>query len=412
MLILLKLIRESYLMAFHEISVNKTRTFLTLLGLTIGIFCVISVLSVFDSMERKIRTSIESLGDNVVYIQKWPWLFTNNYPWWKFINRPVPTLDEVKEIERRSLATGAVAYISGTSRTVKSDKKSLKNVTVYAVSHDYAKLRNFELDDGRYFSPMESASGRNVVILGKDIAENLFEGEPAVGKWVRIYGRKAEVIGVFKREGNNLGESLDQQVMVPILFAKNLLDVDRDGAILAKAREGISKQELIDELTGIMRSIRKLRPGEEDNFAINEISVISNKFGEFFNVLAIIGWVVGGFSLLVGGFGIANIMFVSVKERTNLIGIQKALGAKNYFILLQFLFEAVFLALLGGLLGLLFVFLMTLIARYGADFEMVLSVGNIVLGVMVSIVIGLLAGIIPSYSAARMDPVEAMRSTF
>lgn len=412
MLILLKLIRESYLMAFHEISVNKTRTFLTLLGLTIGIFCVISVLSVFDSMERKIRTSIESLGDNVVYIQKWPWLFTNNYPWWKFINRPVPTLDEVKEIERRSLATGAVAYISGTSRTVKSDKKSLKNVTVYAVSHDYDKLRNFELEDGRYFSPMESASGRNVVILGKDIAENLFEGEPAVGKWVRIYGRKAEVIGVFKREGNNLGESLDQQVMVPILFAKNLLDVDRDGAILAKAREGISKQELIDELTGIMRSIRKLRPGEEDNFAINEISVISNKFGEFFNVLAIIGWVVGGFSLLVGGFGIANIMFVSVKERTNLIGIQKALGAKNYFILLQFLFEAVFLALLGGLLGLLFVFLMTLIARYGADFEMVLSAGNIVLGVLVSVVIGLLAGIIPSYTAARMDPVEAMRSTF
>lgn len=412
MLILLKLIRESYLMAFHEISVNKTRTFLTLLGLTIGIFCVISVLSVFDSMERKIRTSIESLGDNVVYIQKWPWLFTNNYPWWKFINRPVPTLDEVKEIERRSLATGAVAYISGTSRTVKSDRKSLKNVTVYAVSHDYDKLRNFELEDGRYFSPMESASGRNVVILGKDIAENLFDGEPAVGKWVRIYGRKAEVIGVFKREGNNLGESLDQQVMVPILFAKNLLDVDRDGAILAKAREGISKQELIDELTGIMRSIRKLRPGEEDNFSINEISVISNKFGEFFNVLAIIGWVVGGFSLLVGGFGIANIMFVSVKERTNLIGIQKALGAKNYFILLQFLFEAVFLALLGGLLGLLFVFLMTLIARYGADFEMVLSAGNIVLGVMVSVVIGLLAGIIPSYTAARMDPVEAMRSTF
>lgn len=412
MLILLKLIRESYLMAMHEISVNKTRTFLTLLGLTIGIFCVISVLSVFDSMERKIRTSIESLGDNVVYIQKWPWLFTSNYPWWKFINRPVPTLDELKEIEKRSMAAGAVAYVSGTSRTVKSERKSLKGVTVYAVSHDYDKLRNFELEDGRYFSSSESASGRNVVILGKDVADNLFDGEPAVGRWVRIYGRKAEVIGVFKREGNNLGESLDQQVMVPILFAKSLLDVDRDGAILAKARVGISKQELVDELTGIMRSIRKLRPGEEDNFAINEISVISNKFGEFFNVLAIIGWVVGGFSLLVGGFGIANIMFVSVKERTNLIGIQKALGAKNYFILLQFLFEAVFLALLGGILGLFFVFLMTLVARYGADFEMVLSMRNITLGVVVSINIGLVSGIVPSYTAARMDPVEAMRSTF
>lgn len=412
MLIILKLIRESYLFAIHEIKVNKVRTLLSLLGITIGIFCVISVLSVFDSMEKKIKTSIESLGDNVLYIQKWPWLFTSNYPWWKYINRPVPTLNELKAIQERSLSCGAAAFISGTSRTVKSDRRSLKDVTVMAVSHDYEKLRTLELAEGRYFSPLESSAGRNVVLLGSEIAGKLFEDQSAAGKNIKIYGRRAEVIGVFKKEGNNLGESLDQQVMVPVLYAKNLLDIDRDGAIVVKPRDGIPKEELKDEITGIMRSLRKLKPGAEDNFAINEISVISNKFDEFFTIMSLIGWVIGGFSLLVGGFGIANIMFVSVKERTNIIGIQKALGAKNYFILLQFLFESVFLSLLGGLSGLLIIFLLSLLATYALDFELMLSLGNILLGLSVSILIGLLSGIIPSWSASRMDPVEAMRSTF
>ncbi len=398
--------------AFHEIKVNKVRTILSLSGITIGIFCVISVLTIFDSLENKIKTSINSLGDNVVYVQKWPWIFSNNYPWWKYINRPVPTLKEVKELQQRCTTAEAVAFISGTNRTVKSLKKSIKDVSVIGVSHDYERVKTLELSEGRYFSQLESHVGRNVLILGYDIAHSLFENESAVGKTVKVFGRKMEVIGVFKKEGNNLGESLDQQVMVPIIYARNVLDIDRDGALMVKAKPNITTAELIDELTGIMRSIRKLRPGSEDDFAINEISVISAKFDEFFSVMAIIGWVIGGFSLLVGGFGIANIMFVSVKERTNIIGIQKALGAKNYFILLQFLFESVFLSLLGGLAGLILIFIMTLVVTHAFDFEILLTEGNIILGLSVSIIIGLVSGIIPSYSAARLNPVEAMRSTF
>lgn len=412
MLILFKLIRESYLMAAAEISANKTRTILSLLGITIGIFCVVSVFTVFDSMERSIKSSIESLGSNVVYIQKWPWLFVEDYPWWRYVNRPETKLEELKKLQERSQTADAFAFLTGTSRTVKSLRHSLNNITVMAVTYDYFKLRNMEIAEGRYFSPLETNNGRNVVILGNTIAQKLFDGEPAVGQQVKIYGLKTEVIGVLKKEGNNMGEGLDEQVIVPVLFAANFLNIDRDGSIAVSPKEDISKQELIDELTGIMRSMRKLSPGMEDNFSINEISTINARFEQFFRVMTFIGWIIGGFSLLVGGFGIANIMFVSVKERTSIIGIQKALGAKNYFILLQFLFEAIFLSLLGGILGLLIIFIFTLISTYVFKFQLVLTLANIVLGITVSIVIGLIAGIVPSYVAARMDPVEAMRSTF
>lgn len=414
MLIFIKLFRESYLFAFQAIIVNKLRTILTLLGITIGIFSIISVFTVFDSMENKIKSSIDSLGDNVLFIQKWPWAFGSDYPWWKYMKRPVPKISELDEIEKKSDAFYAATFYAGTFKTIKYQSNSISNALVLAVSNDYEKVMSLDIEFGRYFTFSESVGGSSVAIIGRDISDNLFNNTYPLGKQITVFGRKLTVIGVFKKEGEDtFGKSSDNQIMIPILFAKNFMDLNSDNnepSIIVRAKPGVSNQELKDELTGILRSIRRLKPSAEDNFAINEMSMITKGFESIFSTISIIGWIIGAFSLIVGGFGIANIMFVSVKERTNQIGIQKSLGAKNYFILLQFLFEAIFLSLIGGALGLIIIFIGTLIVTYTLDFSLTLTFGNIFLGLSVSFLIGLVSGFIPAFSASRLNPVDAIRS--
>lgn len=386
---------------------------LSLLGITIGIFSVISVLTIFDSMEIALRNSIEQLGDDVLFIQKWPWEGGNNYPWWKYYKRPEPKLQDLKEIQKRSTASEASAFMFQVQRTVKYKNNSIEGISILGVSHDYERVMSMDLEDGRYFTPIESQGGKNVAILGNEVATNLFEGRSPLGKQIKIFGSKVEVIGILKKEGDDLfGSSSDKQAIIPVNFARNYIDIlDVGTTILVKAKPYVSNDELTDELIGILRSVRKLKPRTDDDFAINETSIISREFDEFFAVIAIVGWIVGGFSLLVGGFGIANIMFVSVRERTNQIGIQMSLGAKRFFILFQFLFEAVFLSLFGGIVGLLIIYLLVLLSQ-NFPFTLQLTVINMVIGVSVSVTIGLIAGIVPSYIASRLDPVEAMRSTF
>lgn len=413
MKIFIKLFKESFFFALHEIVVNKIRTLLSLLGITIGIFSVISVFTVFDSMENEIRTSINSLGNDVLFVQKWPWAMGGDYPWWKYMMRPEPSLADLKEIEKRSQAAIASAYLTNVSRTVKFRNNSIENVMITCVSQEYEKVLPMDIAEGRFISPVEFISGKSVVVIGSNIAENLFGDEDPIGKRIKVFGNNVEVIGVMVKEGKNIfGDSSDDQVIVPINLARNYIDLhDIGGAIIVKAKPGVSLDELKDELTGIMRSVRKLKPKVEDDFAINETDIITQGFNQVFGIIAIVGWIIGGFSLLVGGFGIANIMFVSVRERTPTIGIQKALGAKNYFILFQFLFEAVFLSIFGGIFGLLIVFALTRVVSAVWDIDFMLTLGNIWLGIFVSAFIGFVSGFIPALQASRLDPVEAMRVT-
>lgn len=414
MKIFLKLLHESYLFALHEIVVNKVRTLLSLLGITIGIFSIISVFTIFDSMENTIRDRINSLGNDVLFVQKWPWAMGGDYPWWKYINRPEASLTDLKEIRRRSQTSQSSTFIAGIGTTVKYLKNSISNANVIIVAEDYDKVMPVDIADGRFFSPTEFNSGKAVAVIGSDIAANLVGTPDPIGKKIRIFGLNVEVIGVMKKEGSTIfGDSADDQILIPVNFARNHSDIKNlGGAIIVKARPGVSLEEMKDELTGIMRSVRKLKPKAEDNFAINQTDIISKGFDQLFGVIAVVGWIIGGFSLLVGGFGIANIMFVSVKERTRIIGIQKAMGAKNYFILQQFLFEAIFLSLFGGILGLLIVFILTLLVANAFSMDLTLTQGNILLGVFVSAFIGFISGLVPAWNASRLDPVEAMRSTF
>lgn len=413
-MLLLRLIKESFLFAFQAIVVNKLRTLLSLLGITIGIFAVITVFTIVDSMENTIRKNIESLGDNVLFVEKWPWSFGEDYPWWKYMNRPVTTIDEMDELDRRLSGAQAVSFMLATAKTVKFQEKSMDNVTILCVSHRYNETMSMDITDGRYFTAAESGAGKPVAIIGAGVAEDLFPGMDPLGKNVKFFGRQIQVSGILRKEGESMfGGSPDYQIYVPVNFARNILDTKFEGygpTIIAKAAPGISNDELRSEITGVMRSLRSLRPGEEDNFAINETSTLTQGFESIFDVLAVAGWIIGGFSLLVGGFGIANIMFVSVRERTPIIGIQKSLGAKRYFILLEFLFEAIFLCMIGGLVGLFLIWLGTLAVRAGLDMDLSLTMGNIVLGLTVSFIIGLISGSIPAFIAARMDPVEAIRA--
>ena len=411
----ISILKESFSFAWAALRANRLRTFLSLLGITIGIFSIITVFTIVDSLEFNLRSGIQELGNNVVFVQKWPWEFGEDYPWWKYMNRPVPTVKEFDELKGKVQSAEAMAFHVAGRKTVKYGSSSVENATITGASYHYNQITSFEIAEGRYFTELESDNGRNLAIIGSTIAEALFKnGESPIGKQIKIFGSNIQVLGVFKKQGESLlGNSMDAQVLVPVNFVRNLVDIRSENAdpyIAVKAKPGITNEQLKDELKGLLRGIRQLSPDAVDDFALNEIKVISQGFDGMFAVVGLAGWIIGGFSILVGGFGIANIMFVSVKERTSLIGIQKSLGAKNYFILMQFLFESVFLSLLGGIIGIILIFILTSLAGDSFGMEIFLSKSNVILGITISFLIGIVSGFVPAYGASQLDPVEAIRS--
>ena len=421
LVIFIKLIGESFRFAVQALRMNMLRTVLSLLGVTVGIFAIIGVFTVVDSLEKNIKESLNFLGSDLIYVDKWPWVPEGDgeYEWWHFWRRPHPSINEYKFLsENSSQATAMTIMANRGGLTFKRGSNSIKDATLQGASFGYQEIYDLEIEEGRFFSRIEVETGRNVCVIGANVADNLFpRGGDILGEEIKVKNTKYVVIGVIKREGESFLDtpSDDDIVVVPYgSFRKLYLTGtgswrETGSMIILKGREDdIGLVELENEVRGHMRRLRGLKPKDRDNFAMNRPEAISNVIGGVFDVLTIAGWIIGSFSILVGGFGIANIMFVSVRERTNIIGIQKSLGAKNYFVLFQFLFESVFLSLVGGLVGLLLVYLLSFVNL--GTLTLSLSFNNIVLGLGVAMAVGSIAGIIPAALAARMDPVIAIRS--
>ncbi|MDX9945816.1 MAG: ABC transporter permease [Bacteroidales bacterium] len=414
----LRLFKEGFLSAVKSVTVNKLRTFLSLFGITIGIFCIISVFTVLDWMEKSIRDSISSMGSNVVYIQKYPWSFDSEMKWWDIVRWPTVSMNEYQAILKRSTKSEAVSFLIAKNDRIKYKNNAANDAVLAAVTDDMEKVVLFEIDKGRYFSPFDYISGSNVAVMGAEVAERLFGDADPIGKVITMAGGfKATVIGVLKEEGQGAISlsNVDQITLIPMNFGRNFINIRNrfvDSQMIVKAKPDVSVQELTDELTMIIRASRRLKPAEISNFAINNSKMLSQGFEAVFQGINIGGWIIGAFAILVGGFGIANIMFVSVRERTNIIGIQKALGAKRGFILQQFLTESVLLSLAGGILGLLMIFIGSLVINYLYELNMHLTLGNIILALTISGVIGVVAGYAPASSAARMNPVDAIGFSF
>lgn len=404
---------ESSKFAVHALQNNKLRTILSLLGVTIGIFAIILVYAVVDSLEANIRGSINQLGDDIVYVQKWPFGGGGDYAWWKYLNRPEPSLNDAQELEKRVTKASQLIYVFGTNATAKYLNNAVENIDLIGAGYAFKELWNFNLGSGRYLTQQEAESGKPYCIIGVTIAEGLFGNEDPIGKIIKVMGRKLTVIGTFEKTGKTLvGQNYDQMVQVPVAYLRRLVNPKnvQGTAIVIKAKPNVGITELKDEVRGHLRSIHRLKPTAEDDFSLNEISILSAGLDSLFQVIGLAGTFIGGFSILVGGFGIANIMFVSVKERTTEIGIQKALGAKNSFILIQFLQESILLCLLGGAAGLLLLWPVVELATKIFEFTIFLSLNNILLGMSLSLIIGVVSGAFPAILASKMTPVDAIRT--
>lgn len=411
-----RIIYESIVQSFQSLVANKLRTFLSLLGITIGIFCIIAVKSAVDSLEESIVSGFNELGSDVIYIEKNPWKNMDREEWLRYQRRPNQTFDEYELLKERTELVDKITFAGfASSKTIKYLNNSVSQAFTMGTTMEYKDVFSIDIEKGRYWTQQEYNSGANVVILGFKVSEALFQSIDPIGKIIKLNGQNYTVIGVLKSEGDNMFNFVNYDTSIWVSFnnLKKMVNTGEDsniGRLLAvKAKDGVEIDELKDELVGAMRSIRKLRPKEDENFSLNELSMLSQVIDSVFGVLNIAGFIIGIFALIVGMFSVANIMFVSVKERTNIIGIKKAIGAKKFVILLEFLIEAVILCILGGAIGLGLVFIVLKVISGVIPFHMGMSLGNVITGVLVSIVVGIIAGVIPAIQASNMDPVEAMR---
>lgn len=412
----IEIINSSFKLAMQELWKNKLRTFLSMFGITIGIFCIIGVLTVVGSLEKNIQNEVQSLGSNTIYIDKWDYTAGSGveYPWWKYVNRPLPKYDELRQIKERTSFAKYAAFRIRVNDQVEFNNTVLSKVNIYGITEDFSFIQPLEILHGRYLSNAEFYNGNNSIVVGHDVAEKLFgQVATATGKHLTLRGKKVLITGVIKKQGRQLigGWDFDQSVILPYRFARSVMNERKaDPLIMVQGRDGINSKSIKDELTGTMRGIHKLSPVKEEDFALNDVNDFSNTISSAFVSLNIGGWAIAALSLIVGMFGVANIMFVTVRERTGQIGLKKAVGAKNRVILVEFLLESAFLCIIGGLIGLILVFLLSQLLTAVLDFPVYISTTNMALAIVICIIVGIIAGYVPARQASKMNPVTAIRS--
>ena len=417
MIKVLTILWNSFKMALQELKVNKLRTFLSLFGITIGIFCIIGVLATIDSLQTKVKSDLSSFGNNTIYIDKWSYGGgggEGDYPWWKYMKRPSMKVNEMEMIQKKSYLAANIAFFVSTQQPFSYQENILKGVLLYGITNDFNKIQSFNIAYGRYFNDTDFERGVPFGVIGHEVASELFgKAEKALGKTISYKGRRLAVIGIIEKQGSSMmgGFDYDKACIVTYNYFASVFNPDNSNPyIMAQAKPGITSKALQDELNGVMRQLRKLSPTQEDNFTCNDVSQFKVQIESVFGSINKGGWAIAGLSLIVGAFGVANIMFVTVRERTSQIGLKKAIGAKSSTILYEFLLESAFLCIIGGLVGLLLVWILAMVLSAVLPFAITIAPSIIFLALSICIILGVIAGIIPASIASKMNPVDAIRT--
>lgn len=406
---LLSEFKEGLGISWSAIRANKMRSILTTLGIVIGIVTVTLMGAAITGLDRAFLRNISTIGADVLYVQRFEWFTDSHEAWERMQKRPRITLAQANALQEMLTMAKAVAPVADSGETVRYKKRISSSVYVIGTTDQYGVTSGVGLSEGRFMTPGESAGGRPVCIIGSELAANLFQRGSPLGNRIRIGDAAFEVIGVLEKQGTFLGMfSLDNQVLVPLPQFTSAFWHNPDYQIQVKVIELAQLEEAKEELRAAMRKVRRLAPDQPDDFGINQQDQFVKMFHKLGGTIAAVGIFITGLSLFVGGIGIMNIMFVSVAERTREIGIRKAIGAKRRTILVQFLIEAASICLLGGLIGLSIAWPVTLGIQ--KLFPATLSLAIVAMAIGVSLVTGVLSGFFPAWRAARMDPVEALRT--
>jgi putative ABC transport system permease protein len=402
-------ILEGIRISLAAVMANKMRSVLTTIGIVIGIVTVTLMSTAIEGINRAFKQSISALGSDVLYVQRRNWFIESYGEWMKVSRRREINWAQYEAVLKQMTLAKAIAPVAGTGRPVRYKNRISQEVEIIGSTEQFVETAGLNLIEGRFMTPSEADGGRPIAILGYQVATNLFIGESPIGKRVKIGDHTIEVIGILEKQGSFLGEfSWDNRIVIPVRLLAAHFRTFLDYEIQVKAVSVEKLDEAKEELRGIMRRARKVRPGQPDDFAINQQDMFLTRFNRVSGMIATGGLFITGLSLFVGGIGIMNIMFVSVAERTREIGIRKAIGAKRRTILIQFLIEAAGICVLGGLIGLAIAFPCTFLLR--KIMPATLSVQIVTLALLVSMATGIISGFLPAWRAARMNPVDALRN--